>query len=113
MSTIGRQCDSSSVEGSPVTAWPGHAAIMSEISCARLWGCKPPAATGESEHRTTNRAIRERQKQTRLTASEIDHLLATRATGATIVQLAAQFDIHRPTVMAHLKRNKPLPHPSR
>ena len=61
----------------------------------------------DGEHETMIRAPTAGQKQTRLTASQIDELLATRAAGATITELAARFDIHRTTVMAHLKRNSP------
>jgi DNA-binding CsgD family transcriptional regulator len=40
-------------------------------------------------------------------------MLARRAAGATIAELAMRFDIHRTTAIAHLKRNSPLPNPSR
>ena len=65
----------------------------------------------DSEHKTTIRTRTVGQKQTRLTASQINELLATRAAGATIAQLATRFDIHRTTVMAHLKRNNLLAQP--
>jgi DNA-binding CsgD family transcriptional regulator len=77
---------------------PGQHADRSEI-----------AAYGE--HETTIRARTAGQKQTRLTASQINELLAIRETGATIAELAMRFDIHRTTVMAHLKRNSPHPSP--
>ena len=75
-------------------------------------GADPSQDAAESDDRPTKRGRTERQKQTRLTSPEIDELLARRAGGATIAELAALFVIHRTTVMAHLKRNIPLPSPS-
>jgi len=63
----------------------------------------------DGEHQNHHPCQTERQKQTRLTVSKIDELLATREAGATIAELAAQFNIHRTTVMAHLKRKQPAP----
>ena len=45
-----------------------------------------------------------RQLQHRLKPDEIDQLVEARKAGATIKELAAKFEIHRTTVMEHLKR---------
>lgn len=47
------------------------------------------------------------QVQNRLSEAEIERLVSARSTGHTISDLAAEFAIHRTTVMAHLKRTKP------
>ena len=47
---------------------------------------------------------RPRQHQRRLTPAEVDELVAARAAGATMAQLADQFDIKRQTVSRWLKR---------
>ncbi|MFW2381388.1 MAG: hypothetical protein ACN4GZ_06470 [Acidimicrobiales bacterium] len=49
------------------------------------------------------------QEQIRSTASEIDNVLAKRASGATIAELAIRFGILRTTVMAHVKRAAYIP----
>ena len=67
----------------------------------------PSTADTESDGQPTKRGRTALQKQTRLTVSQIDDLLARRAVGTTIAELATRFGIHRTTVMAHLKRNSP------
>jgi hypothetical protein len=63
--------------------------------------------TAEGDDQPTVRARPVLQKQSRLAASEVRDMLARRVAGATIAELATQFEIHRTTVMAHLKRNSP------
>jgi DNA-directed RNA polymerase specialized sigma24 family protein len=46
-----------------------------------------------------------RQKQTRLTPTQVDDLIERRVAGTTIADLAKRFGIHRTTVMAHLHRH--------
>ncbi len=65
----------------------------------------PSSAPPLSDKQPTKREKTARQKQIRLTAAEVTRLLDHRSRGATIVELAARFDIHRTTVMAHIKRN--------
>ena len=45
-----------------------------------------------------------RQKQTRLKPAQVDELVEARAAGATIMEIAEQYGIHRTTVMAHFQR---------
>lgn len=47
-----------------------------------------------------------RQRQLRLTSSQVDELVKARQEGALIRELAERFGIHRTTVMEHLKRRK-------
>jgi DNA-directed RNA polymerase specialized sigma24 family protein len=58
----------------------------------------------ENGGRTTTSHQRVRQRQTRLPPPQIDDLVERRSAGATIAELAEFFDIHRTTVMAHLRR---------
>jgi hypothetical protein len=51
-----------------------------------------------------------RQRQHRLSPDEVGQLLARRAAGSTILQLASEFGVHRTTVIAHLRRSTPLRH---
>lgn len=46
------------------------------------------------------------QSQNRLAEAEVQRLVKARSDGLTISELAAEFEIHRTTVMAHLKRAK-------
>ena len=71
--------------------WPGHSVATSRNR-----------ADGGGE--TTPGRHRVRQKQTRLSPPRVEELVETRSTGATIAELAERFDIHRTTVMAHLRR---------
>ena len=47
----------------------------------------------------------DRQTQIRLGPADIERLIAAYAEGNTVLQLAARFNIHRTTVLAHLERN--------
>ena len=44
-----------------------------------------------------------RQRQIRLTESQIEELVEARQSGLTINRLAEQFGVHRTTVMRHLR----------
>jgi predicted ArsR family transcriptional regulator len=57
-----------------------------------------------NEIRPDHPTIKPRQVQNRLGPYEIDELVQAREAGATIRELAAQFRIHRTTVMKHLQR---------
>jgi len=46
-----------------------------------------------------------RQTQIRLGHTDIERLIAAYAEGSSVLQLAARFNIHRTTVLAHLERN--------
>jgi hypothetical protein len=46
-----------------------------------------------------------RQTQIRLGPADIKRLIAAYADGNSVLQLAARFNIHRTTVLAHLERN--------
>ena len=64
------------------------------------------------EGRTKVKLKEPRQRQIRLTESQIDDLVRDRALGCTINHLADVYGIHRTTVMGHLKRRRgsvPLP----
>lgn len=62
--------------------------------------------TSVLDDKPTTTIPRPKQRQVRLTKPEIDELVKARATGTTINALAAQFGIHRTTVMDHLKRRQ-------
>ncbi|MFZ2057145.1 MAG: hypothetical protein WAV54_07035 [Acidimicrobiales bacterium] len=47
----------------------------------------------------------DRQAQIRLSLADIERLIAAYAEGNSVLQLAARFNIHRTTVLAHLERN--------
>jgi hypothetical protein len=47
----------------------------------------------------------DRQAQIRLSPHDIERLIAGYAEGSSVLQLAARFNIHRTTVLAHLERN--------
>ncbi len=51
-----------------------------------------------------------KQRQVRLTETQIEQLLEERLSGSTINELAELFDIHRTTVMRHIKRNENARH---
>jgi hypothetical protein len=44
------------------------------------------------------------QTQRRLSAEQVDQLVAAYQAGKTVRELASQFDLHRTTVLAHLER---------
>ncbi len=50
-------------------------------------------------------AATNRQTQIRLGPADIERLIAASADGNSVLQLAARFNIHRTTVLAHLERN--------
>jgi hypothetical protein len=50
-------------------------------------------------------AAANRQTQIRLGPADIQRLIAAYADGSSVLQLAARFNIHRTTVLAHLERN--------
>jgi DNA-binding CsgD family transcriptional regulator len=50
-------------------------------------------------------AAANRQTQIRLGPADIERLIAAYAEGNSVLQLAARFNIHRTTVLAHLDRN--------
>lgn len=64
-------------------------------------GCEGPA---EGPRHQTGRLSNPAQR--RLTPTDIDDLIAVYQAGATIRQLAYDFDIHRSTVAAHLDRRQ-------
>lgn len=50
-----------------------------------------------------------RARQVRLEEPQVDELVAARADGAMIAELAHRFGVHRHTVSAHLRRRSAVP----
>jgi len=59
----------------------------------------------EARRRRASQIMPVRQRQTRLVKSEVADLVCDRSKGATILELATRYGVHRTTVIAHLQRH--------
>jgi hypothetical protein len=63
-----------------------------------------PALLTRSTGRQERSAIRQRQAQRRLTAEQVQQLIAEYEAGASMKELATRWDLHRTTVAAQLRQ---------
>lgn len=74
----------------------------------RLFRLLPALLARGSDGLCSPAAYPDLQRQHRLSDREITNLRSHRDSGMTIRQLASKYEIHRTTVMNHLKRSKQI-----